>query len=227
MTEICQIETEIRKSSYNLKSIRVKHIPWKRCFDLLFSSFILLISFPFMLAIVTLIKCTSKGPILYYHDRIGRGGKLFRCYKFRTMRVDADKRLKQLLKTDPQLKAEWDAKYKLKNDPRITIIGRILRQTFLDELPQFFNVLKGDLSVVGPRPVVEQELERHFGVKAQKILSIRPGITGLWQLSERNKMTYNTRIELDEEYVDTHSLKLDLKLIAKTIPAIITAKGDY
>lgn len=219
MTEICHVENELK--------FKVKHIPWKRCFDLAFSAFILLLSSPLMLAIAVLIKCSSKGPIFYYHMRIGRGRKSFRCYKFRTMRVDADERLKILLKTNPTLKAEWDKKHKLKNDPRITMIGKVLRQTFLDELPQFFNVLKGDLSVVGPRPVVEHELKKHFGEKAQKILTIRPGITGLWQISDRDVGSYYNRVALDEKYVDTHSLKLDIELIAKTIPAIITAKGDY
>ena len=140
---------------------------------------------------------------------------------------DADKRLKEILEADPELQDEWNKTYKLKKDPRITLIGRLLRRTSLDELPQFWNVLKGDLSVVGPRPVVQEEINQHFGVKAYKILSIRPGITGIWQVSGRNDTSYETRIKMDEQYVDKHSLLLDLKLVLMTIPCMISSRGAY
>ena len=143
------------------------------------------------------------------------------------MYPDADLRLKELLAKDPALKAEWDLNHKLKNDPRITPIGRFIRKTSLDELPQFLNVLKGDLSVVGPRPVVQTEVVKHLKEKAPKILSIRPGLTGIWQVSGRSNTTYLERLSLDEQYVDTHNFWLDLKLIAKTIPAMLASRGAY
>ncbi|MEC7839531.1 MAG: sugar transferase [Chlamydiota bacterium] len=206
---------------------RVKHIPLKRIFDISFSSFILLISLPIIGIISLLIKLFSKGPIFYSHERIGRGGDRFKCYKFRTMYPDAEIRLKEILQSNPDMKREWELTRKLQKDPRVIPIGNILRKTSLDELPQFWNVLKGDLSVVGPRPVVEDEMEKHFGLKAGKILSIRPGITGIWQVSGRNDTSYNKRVMLDEKYVDQRSMMLDLKLIAKTIPSMITSKGAY
>jgi undecaprenyl-phosphate galactose phosphotransferase len=141
---------------------------------------------------------------------------------------DADNRLKELLIFNPGIRKEWESSYKLKNDPRITPVGAFLRKTSLDELPQFWNVLKGDLSIVGPRPVVKAEMEQHLGIKAYKILSIRPGLTGLWQVSGRSDIQcYEKRIELDEYYVDNRTIGLDLKLIAKTIPVMLFSKGAY
>lgn len=207
---------------------KIKHIPIKRGFDILFSSVCLLIGSPIYLVTALLIFITSPGKVIYSHERIGRGGKTFRCYKFRSMYADADQRLKEILESDSLLREEWKKNYKLKNDPRITPIGSFLRKTSLDELPQFWNVLKGDLSVVGPRPVVKEEIEKYFCVKAYKIFSIRPGLTGLWQVSGRSDIKcYQKRIQMDEYYVDNHSLLLDLKLIAKTIPAILFSKGAY
>jgi undecaprenyl-phosphate galactose phosphotransferase len=135
--------------------------------------------------------------------------------------------LRELLSQDPDLKKEWEQNHKLKKDPRITYVGNFLRKTSLDELPQFWNVLKGDLSVVGPRPVPHCELVKCYGPKAAKILSIRPGLTGLWQISGRNNTCYSTRIKLDETYVDTHSLALDCQIVAKTLPALLGSKGAY
>jgi undecaprenyl-phosphate galactose phosphotransferase len=144
------------------------------------------------------------------------------------MYVDADQRLKDLLARDLHLRAEWGKNYKLKNDPRTTLLGAFLRKTSLDELPQFWNVLKGDLSVVGPRPVVREEITKYYHVKAYKILSIRPGLTGIWQVSGRSDIpSYEARIQMDEYYVDHHSFLLDMKLIAKTIPAMLFSKGAY
>ena len=143
------------------------------------------------------------------------------------MYTDADQRLNNLLETEAELQKEWRLRRKLKQDPRITPFGHFLRKTSLDELPQFWNVLKGDLSVVGPRPVVREELDQFYGAKAVKILSIRPGLTGVWQVSGRNDTCYITRVKLDEEYVANRSFFLDLKLICKTIPAMITSKGAY
>lgn len=177
--------------------------------------------------IAILIRCLSPGKAFYYQVRIGRGGVPFRCYKFRTMYPDADNRLKEILDSNPAMQSEWDRTHKLKNDPRVTPIGTFLRRTSLDELPQFWNVLKGDLSVVGPRAVVQEEIKKHFGPKAYKIFAIRPGITGLWQVSGRNDTTYAKRIALDEQYVDTRTFFMDLKLIILTIPSMLWSKGAY
>lgn len=205
----------------------IKHNAIKRLFDISFSLFVLILTAPLMAFIALAIRFSSKGKIVYAHTRIGRGGKPFQCYKFRTMYPDADLRLKDILNHCPLMKIEWDETHKLKNDPRVTPIGKFLRRTSLDEFPQFWNVLKGDLSVVGPRPVVEYEITKHFGSKAYKILSIRPGLTGLWQVSGRSDLSYSTRIKLDEQYVDSHSFLLDLKLIIKTVHTLCFSKGAY
>lgn len=208
-------------------SFEVRHFPFKRIFDILFSITILVLALPLLLGIAIAIRCSSGGRIIYSQQRIGRGGRLFRCYKFRTMYQDADSRLKEILSIDFAKRKEWEQTHKLKDDPRITPIGSFLRKTSLDELPQFWNVLKGDLSIVGPRPVVTEEIIKHFGVKAPKIFSVRPGITGLWQISGRSDISYPARIALDERYVDNRSFFLDLKIIALTIPRMITRRGAY
>jgi len=206
---------------------KIKHIPIKRFFDIVFSLCCLVFGSPVFLMIALVIFATSPGKVIYWQERIGRGGKPFRCYKFRSMYPDADRRLKELLATNPELKEEWAKNFKLKNDPRVTPFGLFLRKTSLDELPQFWNVLKGDLSVVGPRPVVKDEVEKFYCVKAYKILSIRPGLTGPWQVSGRSDHSYQKRIELDEYYIDNQSFLLDLKLIGKTLPAMLFFKGAY
>lgn len=207
---------------------KIKHIPIKRAFDLIFSLFCLIVGFPLFLLIAACICLTSPGMPIYSHERIGRGGKPFRCYKFRTMYANADQRLNEILEADLALRQEWEKSYKLKNDPRVTPFGAFLRKTSLDELPQFWNVIKGDLSIVGPRPVVQEEVEKYLGVKAYKILSIRPGLTGPWQVSGRSDIAcYQKRIAIDEAYVDHQSFAGDLKLIAKTIPAMVLTKGAY
>ena len=143
------------------------------------------------------------------------------------MVIDADTRLREILQEDEKLRQEWETFCKLKKDPRITWIGQILRKTSLDELPQFWNVLKGDLSVVGPRPATQDQVEKYYAEKAPKILSVRPGMTGLWQTSGRNLLSFDERTQLDERYVDSHTFLLDLKLIAKTIPAMFFSEGAY
>lgn len=199
----------------------------KRSFDILFSLAVLTLLSPLFLIIAFLIRLTSRGNPIFGHERIGRGGKPFVCYKFRTMYVDAPIRLQGLLNRHSDLKAEWEKTHKLKNDPRVTPLGKLLRKTSLDEFPQFWNVLKGDLSVVGPRPVVENELQTHFGTKAPLIISVRPGVTGLWQVSGRSNTSYAERVLLDETYINTQSFLLDLKLIIKTLPAVFFSKGAY
>lgn len=219
----------MKKNSSFIEGVQptIRHKPLKRLFDILFAFTVLFVGFPLFLLISFAIKCSSSGPIFYSHERIGRGGRPFPCYKFRTMYEDADARLIKLLNENPELRGEWDEKHKLQNDPRVTVLGAFLRKSSLDELPQFWNVVKGDLSVVGPRPVVKQEIAKYFGEKAEIILSIRPGLTGLWQVSGRSDIGYAMRVQLDELYVDTQSLLLDLKLIAKTIPAMLFSRGAY
>lgn len=206
---------------------KIQHIPFKRAFDIVFSLLVLTVCSPLFLMIALLIRCSSKGKVIYFQERVGRGGNTFQCFKFRTMYPDAEMRLKEILANDASKRQEWESNYKLKDDPRIMPLGNFLRRTSLDELPQFWNVLKGDLSVVGPRPVVQEEIVKHFGPKANKVLSIRPGITGLWQVSGRSDTNYATRIALDEKYVDKRSFLLDLKIILLTIPSMIFAKGAY
>lgn len=199
----------------------------KRIFDILFSLGAILFFLPLGLIIALLIKGTSPGPIFYSCKRVGKDGQPIYCWKFRTMCQDADKKLQEILQQNPQLKQEWDTYYKLKDDPRVSGIGKILRKTSLDELPQFWNVLMGDLSVVGPRPVTEEEIQKYFGEKASKILSVRPGLTGIWQTSGRSLLTFEERIRLEESYIEMQSLIFDLKIICKTIPMIFISRGAF
>jgi exopolysaccharide production protein ExoY len=199
----------------------------KRIFDILFSLGAILFFLPLGLIIGFLIKGSSPGSIFYHCKRVGKDGQPIYCWKFRTMCQDADKKLQEILRQNPQLKQEWDTYYKLKDDPRVSGIGKILRKTSLDELPQFWNVLLGDLSVVGPRPVTEEEIQKYFGKKASKILSVRPGLTGIWQTSGRSLLTFEERIRLEESYIEMQSLIFDLKIIFKTIPMIFISRGAF
>lgn len=214
-------------SSYLPYKAEIKHTPTKRIFDIFFSLAALFILSPLFLIIALAIALTSKGKVIYGHLRIGRGGKPFKCYKFRTMYIDAEKRLQEILESQPEKKAEWNRNFKLKDDPRVTPIGKFLRKTSLDELPQFWNVFLGDLSVVGPRPVVAEELDLFFGEDAKTVLKIRPGVTGPWQVSGRSDTSYETRIKMDTNYVDTHSFWSDLRVIGKTIYCMLSRKGAY
>ena len=199
---------------------------FKRLFDILFSLCVLLFGAPVFLVLILLVKCSSKGPVLYGSTRVGMHKKKIVCWKFRTMYKDADLMLKKILEDETKLR-EWEASFKLKKDCRVTKLGRFLRKTSLDELPQFWNVLKGDLSVVGPRPVSKKESLLFLQEKGEIIFSVRPGITGLWQTLGRNDISYNERMDLEEKYVKTRSFKLDLILIAKTIPLMISPKGAF
>lgn len=198
----------------------------KRTFDIAAATCILLMLAPLFLFTAVAVWITSGAPILYGHERIGLGGRRFRCWKFRTMCADATEVLHRHLETDEAARVEWAATRKLRNDPRITRFGRVLREYSVDELPQLLNVIRGDMSLVGPRPVVEEELA-HYGPEAEAYCSARPGITGLWQVSGRSDTGYRRRVELDAEYVRSWSLGCDLRILLLTVPAVIGARGSY
>lgn len=196
----------------------------KRLFDIVFSFLVLILFFPLYLILSLLIALSSEGPIFYIQKRVGKNYKTFNCIKFRTMVSNADEILMQMMTTSPELREEFKSNFKLKKDPRITKIGQFLRITSLDEFPQFWNVLKGDMSVVGPRPLVRSELPK-YGCHIDDILTIRPGITGLWQVSGRNDIPYPRRVQIDLHYVKFRNFWLDLWIIFKTINVVILPKN--
>ena len=185
-----------------------------------------LVILPFLLLIALAVKLSSPGPVLYGHKRLGLNGKHFKAYKFRSMVMDADKRLQDLLDADPRLKKEWESSHKLKDDPRVTKIGRILRRTSFDEFPQLINILKGDMSLVGPRPVTDPELEK-YGENARRVLTVKPGLTGLWQVSGRSDTDYAERVSYDLYYLQSWSVWLDTWVLYRTIGVILKGKGAY
>jgi exopolysaccharide production protein ExoY len=197
------------------------HRAAKRAIDIIFSLGACIISLPLLIGIACAIKLSSSGPIFYASRRKGLKGKIIYCWKYRSMCVNADSMLQEVIANDPSLKAEWERFAKLKNDPRVTKIGKWLRRNSLDELPQLWNVLKGDLSLVGPRPYLVEEVEQVLKERAEKILSVKPGLTGMWQTSGRNNLTLEERIEMERLYVEKQSLLLDLILIFKTIPLFV------
>lgn len=181
---------------------------------------------PLMWLIAILIKVDSEGPILFRHKRIGKDGRPFYCLKFRTMAHDAEERLRALLDTDEAAWQEWTETHKLKNDPRITRLGAFLRKSSLDELPQLWNILVGDMALVGPRPIVDSEIPyyaEHFG----SYCAVKPGVTGLWQVSGRNDTSYAERVALDVSYIRNRSLMFDLRILIATIPAVLLRRGSY
>jgi len=197
----------------------------KRCFDIFGASIALVIFSPLILGIV-LCSMGASGSPLFKHRRVGHRGKVFNCIKFRTMVPNADRILEDILHGNPRIKEEWLRDHKLRDDPRITRVGRFLRRTSLDELPQLWNVLRGEMSLVGPRPVVPDELRR-YGNKVTTFLSARPGITGLWQISGRNDVDYRQRVALDVCYVRARRISLDLYILVMTIPAVFARSGAY
>jgi lipopolysaccharide/colanic/teichoic acid biosynthesis glycosyltransferase len=204
---------------------RLNHPRVKRLCDIGFSLFALTVFAPFYLTIAALIALTSPGPVFYVQTRVGKGFRRFGCIKFRTMVQNADLMMADLLLASPELHQEFAANFKLKHDPRITPIGHFLRITSLDEFPQFWNVLMGDMSVVGPRPLVPEELVRYGGA-IDHVLTIRPGITGLWQVSGRNDIPYPQRVRIDSFYVSNHHIGLDLIIAVKTIGVVLFPKGN-
>lgn len=198
---------------------------WKRALDIILATCLIIVCAPMMLAIALLIRLDG-GPAFYLHTRIGRGGIPFGCLKFRSMVVNAEAVLARHLAAHPDRAREWEEKRKLTHDPRVTAIGRVLRATSLDELPQLFNVLSGEMSLVGPRPVLEEELNRYYCHRSRAAyVSVRPGITGLWQVTGRSNTSYAERVALDLQYVERQSLLGDLHLLLRTIPAVLQKRG--
>lgn len=197
-----------------------------RVFDVVFAILTLILLFPLLLVLLISIKLSSEGPIFYKQKRIGQYGRYFYLFKFRTMMCDADEYLFDLLDKNEELRFEYAKSHKLKADPRVTRIGRFLRRTSLDELPQLINVLRGEMSVVGPRPIVDMEVPK-YGNYSVELFSVRPGITGLWQVSGRSDTTYEERVFFDTTYIRNKSFGLNLHIILLTIPAIIRQKGAY
>ncbi len=197
----------------------------KRLFDTLVAALLLVLLLPMMLLIALLLKLEG-GSVLFAHQRIGKNGRKFDCYKFRSMVPNAEQQLQSLLQHNAHLKAEWDKEHKLKDDPRISRMGDFLRRTSLDELPQLFNVLKSEMSLVGPRPIVEDELQK-YGLDKSYYLMVRPGMTGLWQVSGRNDVDYETRVYLDAWYVKNWSLWYDLAILFKTVKVVFGRNGAY
>jgi len=176
---------------------------------------------PVMITIGILNKLDSKGPIFFGHKRLGMNGELIKVYKFRSMLPNAEELLKKLT---PEQKVEFEKNFKLENDPRITKLGNFLRKSSLDELPQLLNILKGNMSIVGPRPIVEKEIEK-YGMYGNKLLSVKPGLTGNWQASGRSDTTYEERVQLDMEYIDTRNIFMDIKIMLKTVGVVIKKQG--
>lgn len=193
----------------------------KRCLDFI-CSFIALICFlPFFLVIFFIIKLDSKGPVFFIHERLGKGGKKIKIYKFRTMVDGAE----SIMKTLPNnIREEYEKNFKLNNDPRVTKAGAFLRETSLDELPQLINILKGDMSIVGPRPIVEKELLK-YGPYDVRLLTVKPGLTGYWQVNGRSNTSYDERVSLDMEYIDKRCLIVDFTIILKTLRVVFKKTG--
>lgn len=197
------------------------YLVFKRMFDITTAVIAVITLSPLFFIIAILIKLTSPGPVFFTQQRCGQDGRMFQCHKFRTMVPDAI----GLLERDPELKMVYTEQWKLSRDPRITTVGRVLRKTSLDELPQLWNVIKGDMSIVGPRPVQPDEMRMHYGRNAAEVTVARPGMTGLWQISGRSTLPYEQRVAIDLDYVRRRSMVFDLLIILRTVPALLTARG--
>ena len=212
------VQTRSAKTSLTLP-------PASRVLDVIIASALLVILSPVLVFISVFLKLTERGAIFFAHRRVGLHGQLFNCLKFRTMCVDADHRLERVLAKDDALLREWVSTQKLRYDPRVTGFGKILRNTSLDELPQLINVLRGEMSLVGPRPIVEDEMRR-YGRYAALYISVRPGLTGLWQVTRSARTSYRRRVATDVLYVRRRKLALDVKILLATIPAVLAGHGS-
>jgi len=195
-----------------------------RFLDIIIAIAVLVFALPLMLFIAAAIRLQDGGPALFSQTRLGQGGRDFRCFKFRTMVMDAEGRLAALFEKDPAARLEWEAHQKLRGDPRVTPLGLFLRRSSLDELPQLFNVLRGDMSIVGPRPIVQAEIAR-YGRSYPHYCRVRPGLTGLWQVSGRNTLSYRRRVALDRLYATAKSPGLDIAIILKTFAVVLLGSG--
>ena len=204
----------------------VQSSPTKRAMDLVFAVPVVIFVSPLLMLIYALLKVFDPGPALFTQMRVGRDGREFMVYKFRTMRVDAEARLAEMLEKNPRAAAEWARFQKLRCDPRVTMLGRILRKSSLDELPQLLNILRGEMSVIGPRPVTVAEMAR-YGADVPYYTAVRPGVLGLWQVKGRNRLTYPERVALDVQYVKTWSIWQDFKIVAMAIPVVLLGLGAY
>ncbi|TYY55968.1 undecaprenyl-phosphate galactose phosphotransferase WbaP [Klebsiella pneumoniae] len=223
MSFIFSHEVMIFRVQQNLAKLSSRIL--KRSFDIIGSTLIIAMISPLLIYISRKVKADG-GPAIYGHERIGKGGRKFKCLKFRSMVINSQEVLSELLASSPEAKAEWDATFKLKEDPRITKIGHFLRRTSLDELPQLFNVLKGEMSLVGPRPIITAELER-YNEEVEYYLLSKPGMTGLWQVSGRSDVDYETRVYLDAWYVKNWSMWNDIAILFKTITVVLKRDGAY
>lgn len=217
------METTSLRTQSNVKTKISKkvYIKIKRVIDVILASIALILLSPVFAIIAIAIKIDSKGPVFFAHKRIGKNGKIIKLYKFRSMVINAEELIKSF--TQEQMK-EYKENYKLTNDPRITKVGKFLRKTSLDELPQLINIINGDLSIIGPRPVVTDELEK-YGVNKDKFLSVTPGLTGYWAANGRSNTTYEQRMEMELYYIDNLSLKMDIKVFFKTILSVVKKEG--
>lgn len=206
-----------------IRKVRAANGLAKRVFDVAVAALALVFLSPAFLTIALLIKFADRGPVFYRHTRVGRQGERFSCLKFRTMAMDSDERLARILLNDPNAAEEWQANQKLRNDPRITRIGSFLRKSSLDELPQLWNVLRNDMSIIGPRPITRAELNR-YGKERRYYLLVRPGITGLWQVSGRSSTGYEKRIRFDREYLEEWSWLGEFWILLMTIPAVLNTR---
>lgn len=216
----------VRRRAANRSAIQPVGGQAKRSFDIAAAVVAILLLLPLFCLVALAIKLMDRGPVLYRHRRIGRGGEAFDCLKFRTMVCDADQVLQRHLRADRQAAREWHEKQKLTDDPRVTPLGSVLRHTSLDELPQLINILKGEMSVVGPRPIVAAEIAK-YGESIDHYFRARPGLTGAWQVSGRNDVDYRFRVRLDRHYVENWKFRRDLLIIVKTVGVVVTARGCY
>lgn len=217
------VPADIAVARYTAQSPR---LDMRRLIDITGSAVLLIVFAPVLLVLALLVKLSDGGTPLFGHNRIGEGGRVFSCLKFRSMCVGAEARLKSLFEEKPELRDEWLRTQKLEDDPRVTPLGRFLRTTSMDELPQLINVLRGEMSLVGPRPIVSSELSQ-YGRFARYYLSVRPGLTGLWQVSGRSDTSYRRRVAADILYVRSRSLSLDALILFKTFPAVFKCRGSY
>ncbi|MEP7098976.1 MAG: sugar transferase [Burkholderiales bacterium] len=200
----------------------------KRLFDLASVLVILALFWWAIIAVAIAVRLTTGSPVIFGHKRIGRDGREFKCYKFRSMVPDADDVLAHLLANDAEAREEWNRDFKLKNDPRVTRVGSFIRKTSLDEFPQLWNVVVNDMSIVGPRPVVKKELDQYYmGPCKAHYLSVKPGLTGLWQVSGRNDMEYAERVELDRRYVHSWNVFSDFMIVMRTVGVMFGKRGAY